>query len=427
MESVTHMMKSKPGRESKNMFASLKLLRHPWIRIVLISNLLTQTGIWVRNFAVLFYVVNKTGGDAFAVSMISVAEYAPMLVFALIGGVFADRWPPRRTLIWCDALAAVSIWIVLAAMKSGAWEAVFFPTLISAVLSQLSQPSGMRLFQERAAADLIQPAMSVLQTMFAVFMVLGPVLGTWVYQTFGIGVSMGLTGTVFLLSAAVLGWIPADSKAEGGGRRKGTSVFREMRDGIRYVTSNRVLGRLSLCFAAVGLGIGLISPLSVFIVTDKLGLPADHLKWLSIPYGAGEIAGGIAALALAGRMAPQTLLMLGLIVNAAGIAVTGWSGMLWLTMLAQFVIALLQPAIFIGNQTLVMQHTEPEYIGRVSGIRTPLMTGAMLLMMSLSGVLAGRLPLGIIYSLAGLCLLIGLLTVLPLYRQRESAPASRPE
>ncbi|PQP91136.1 MFS transporter, partial [Paenibacillus sp. AR247] len=178
------------------MFASLKLLHHPWIRIVLISNLLTQTGIWVRNFAVLLYVVNKTGGDALAVSMISVAEYAPMLVFALIGGVFADRWRPRRTLIWCDALAAVSIWIVLAAMKSGAWEAVFFPTLVSAVLSQLSQPSGMRLFQERAAADLIQPAMSMLQTIFAVFMVLGPVLGTWVYQTFGIGVSMGLTGTV---------------------------------------------------------------------------------------------------------------------------------------------------------------------------------------------------------------------------------------
>ena len=113
--------------------------------------------------------------------------------------------------------------------------------------------------------------------------------------------------------------------------------------------------RLSLCFMVVGLGVGLISPLSVFLVTERLGLSAQDLQWITIPYGAGEILGGIVTFMLASRIAPGRLLMMGLIVNGAGILLLGLSTILWLTMLSQFLIAPPQPAIFIGNHTLVMQ------------------------------------------------------------------------
>ncbi|GAA0134029.1 hypothetical protein YSY43_08690 [Paenibacillus sp. YSY-4.3] len=81
-------------------------------------------------------------------------------------------------------------------------------------------------------------------------------------------------------------------------------------------------------------------------------------------------------------------------------------------MIAQFAVALLQPAIYMGNNALVMQHTEHGYIGRVTGIRTPLMTGSMLLMMSLSGLLKDALTLGVVYGLAGLCFFAGLVILL---------------
>jgi hypothetical protein len=43
----------------------------------------------------LFYVKEMTNNDAFAVSLISVAEFAPIFVFSFIGGTFADRWRPN--------------------------------------------------------------------------------------------------------------------------------------------------------------------------------------------------------------------------------------------------------------------------------------------------------------------------------------------
>ncbi|MEC0239168.1 MFS transporter [Paenibacillus dokdonensis] len=230
-----------------------------------------------------------------------------------------------------------------------------------------------------------------------------------------------------MLSAASLLLIPSDRPMNASSPSARTPLIQDMKDGLYYMANRRTLLLLSLSFFAVGLGVGVISPLGIFVVTQKLGLPAGELKWLSIPYGIGEIIGGMITFGLASRMSPRTLLLLGLGVNATGIIVTGVSDALWLTMLAQFVIALLQPAIFIGNNALVMKHTDAEYIGRVTGIRIPLMTGAMLIMMSLSGVLKDLLSLEWAYTLSGLFLLAGLLIVLPVERfSRKTSEPNEP-
>ncbi|WP_410771981.1 MFS transporter [Fontibacillus sp. BL9] len=402
----------------------MSLFRSRYVRAVFISSLFSQLGIWVRNFAVLLYVMEVTEGDAKAVSLISVAEYAPIFIFSFIGGVFADRWRPKKTMVWCDVLSSLSILVVFFMLKTGSWPAVLLSVLCSSILSQFAQPAGMKLFKQHLSEEQAPYCMSLLQTLFSVFMIAGPVLGTWVYQQFGIDVSLLGVSAAFLLSAAALFRIPPDEheQAVEGATKKldgSSSILLEMANGLGYVFKNRNLLLLSLCFAVVGLGVGLISPLGIFIVTERLGLPAQDLQWLNIPYGVGEIVGGIAAFSLASKFPPKTMLVVGLISNAAGIALTGLSSMLWLTMAAQMFVALLQPAIFIGNQTLVMQQTEPAYIGRVTGIRTPLMTGSMLLMMSLSGVLKSVLPLEALYGIAGLSFLGGFLLLIPLLGKSE--------
>lgn len=132
-----------------------ELLKNRFVRMVFVSALFLQVGIWVRNFAVLLFVTEKTNGDPFAVSMISVAEFLPIFIFSFIGGTFADRWQPKKTMVWCDLLSAVSIFAVIGALVFGSWQSVFFATLISSILSQFSQPSGMELFKMHLEERLI--------------------------------------------------------------------------------------------------------------------------------------------------------------------------------------------------------------------------------------------------------------------------------
>ncbi|MFS0634462.1 MFS transporter [Mesobacillus foraminis] len=388
---------------------------------IIISGLFLQVGIWVRNFAVLLFVMEQTDGDPFAVSMISVAEFAPIFIFSFIGGTFADRWRPKRTMVWCDLLSALSVFAVLITLMLGSWQVVFFATLISAILSQFSQPSGMKLFKMHLPEEQIQAGMSIYQTVFAVFMVLGPILGTFAFQSFGIHISIAITGTAFLLSAGALAFLPPDFKMDE--ETHATSLLQEMKAGIKYVLSKKELSLLGLCFLAAGLGLGFIQPLSIFLVTEQLGLPKENLQWLLTANGIGMIIGGAAVMIFAKTVAPQRLLAFGMLANAIGLAIMGWSSNLWLTLSAEFLNGLMLPCIQIGINTLILQRTEGAFIGRVNGILSPLFTGSMVVTMSAAGILKEQISLVAIFELAAVLFIIGMICILPLYNLKGDTKA----
>ena len=87
--------------------------RNRFVQVIIASSIFLQIGIWVRNFAILLFVMDKTNNNPVAVSLISVAEFAPIFIFSFIGGTFADRWRPKRTMVWCDLLSAISVFAVL--------------------------------------------------------------------------------------------------------------------------------------------------------------------------------------------------------------------------------------------------------------------------------------------------------------------------
>ncbi|MFL7939171.1 MFS transporter (plasmid) [Priestia megaterium] len=396
---------------------STKLFGNRVFQAIIISGLFLQIGIWVRNFAVLLFIMEKTNGDPFAVSLISVAEFAPIFIFSFIGGTFADRWRPKRTMVWCDILSAISVFAVLVTLILGSWHVVFFATLISAILSQFSQPSGMKLFKMHLPEEQMQVGMSVYQTVFAIFMVLGPILGTFVFQAFGISLSIAITGTAFLLSALALTFLPSDRKMEE--ENATTSLLSEMKSGIKYVLGKKELSLLGLCFLAAGLGIGFIQPLSIFLVTEQLGLAKENLQWLLTANGIGMILGGAVVMIFAKTVAPQRLLAVGMVGNAIGLAIMGLSVNLWLTLGAEFLNGLMLPCIQIGINTMILQRTEAAFIGRVNGILSPLFTGAMVLTMSVAGILKEQFSLVAIFEAAAVLFIIGLLFILPLYNLKE--------
>ncbi len=399
--------------ETKQNNGVSQVLKNRFVQGILASALFLQIGIWVRNFAVLLYVMEMTKGDAFAISMISVAEFAPIFIFSFIGGTFADRWKPKKTMVWCETLSSISVFVVLITLMFGTWKIVFFVTLISAILSQFSQPSGMKLFKQHLSAEQIQLAMSIYQTIFAIFMVLGPILGTFIFHSFGIYISIIITGIAFLLAAAVLLFLPKD--LENDNEKKEITLLQEMLDGIKYVKKKKTLTLLGLCFMAAGLGIGLIQPLGIFIVTEQLELSKESLQWLLTVNGAGMIVGGALAMVFAKNVAPQKMLIIGMLGQAIGIGIIGYSTNLWVTLTAQLFSGLALPCIQIGINTLIIQNSDTDFIGRVNGILSPLFTGSMVVTMSIAGSLKEMFSLSMMYEGTALLFIIGLLFILPIY------------
>lgn len=394
------------------------------VQAILLSGIFLQMGIWVRNFTILLFVTEQTDKNPLAISLIYVAEFAPIFLFSFIGGAFADRWRPKRTMVLCDLLSALSVFVVLLALLFGGWEAIFFATLVSSVLSQFSQPSGMKLFKLHVPESQIQLGMSMYQTISAIFMILGPMIGTLVYFRFGIEAAIAIMGTCFLLSAAILSLLPPDKKGSGV---SATSLVQEMKMGIQYVRAEKTLLYMGGFYLAAGLGMGLVNPLGIYLVTEHLGLTSEHLQWLTAVNGIGMILGGGIAMGISMKMTPQSMLMVGFVTSAISVAVLGSVNVIWIAFMAQLIFGLMVPFIHISCNTLILNHAEEAFVGRVNGILNPLFMGAMVINMSLVGVLKDQLPLTALYLIASELFAFGALSMLPLLRFKQVRPVQAAE
>lgn len=395
------------------------MLTNRYVRTIILSRVLLQLGIWIRNFAILLYISDITHNNPQYVSLISVVETAPIFIFAFIGGTFADRWRPKLTMVWCDFISAITVFIVLLAVLSGSWYALLVGTFISASLSQFSQPSAMKLYKKNVPAEGLQSVMAMSQSLVAIFMVLGPAVGTFIYLKYGIEASLILTGVMFLGSSLVLTSLPKDDREEVSA---GSSSFlKELTAGLRYVQTNRALRTLSLTFGVTGLAAGLIQPLAIFIAIEKLGLSKQSLQWFMMANGAAMLIGGAAIMGVAKKVKPQILLAIGLLVSAICTIGVGASTLISLTLILQIISGLFYPCIQVGIQTLIMRNTEGPFMGRVGGAITPIFMGMMLIGMALSGYLKDSTSLLTVYALSGCLLFVGVVLLGPLLRKKQQS------
>ncbi len=384
------------------------LIKNRTFRLIFVSDLLQQMAIWIRNMALLYFVLERTNGDKFAVSLLSIVEYAPIFVFSIVGGLFADRWNPKRTMIAGDLLSAASILVIIALIAADAWQSLYAAVFISAILSQFSQPSSAKIFKARIPEDQVPAAIGLTQSMSSLFLILGPVAGTAIYQWAGLKASLIVLPVLFLLSAAVLSLLPRDV----GAVEKSNSTLRDdMSEGFRFVKSENGLKKLFLSFALIGLGAGLVQPLEVFIVTERLGLSPDNVQWFAAADGFGLLLGALIAAGFAKLLNARYLLPTAIIFLGVTYVVEALSVWPVLTGVFRFANGVLLAILNTAVGSYVIAKIPGEMVGRVSGIVTPLSMGALLLGTTMSGPLSHYSGIYIAYFAAAvLCALSALPT-----------------
>src|SRR6201986_1898116 len=71
-------------------------------RLLFGSGTVTQLGTQATDVALVVQVKQLTG-STLAVGLLGAAELVPLVVFALYGGVLADRLDRRQVIRWCEA------------------------------------------------------------------------------------------------------------------------------------------------------------------------------------------------------------------------------------------------------------------------------------------------------------------------------------
>nr|WP_154983715.1 MFS transporter [Paenibacillus xylanexedens] len=382
------------------------LFRNRAFLIITGSDLLQNLAIWIRNMAILYYIMDQTQGNPVAISLITVLEYAPIFIFSIIGGALADRWNPKRTMIIGDILSAISIVIIMGILSSGYWQVLYAATLVSSIVSQFSQPSSVKIVRRNVKKENVQSAIAVTQSANSLFLILGPIVGTFIYTAMGIQTSMTVLLILFVASAILLTFLPKDQAK----RETGTSLFADIKEGWNYVTQSRSLRMLGLVFGCVGLSAGLINPLAIFLVTERLGLEQTALQFLSGASGLGLLIGGGIAAAVSNKLNQTKTLIIGLLCLAVTMLGEVLSSWLWLTMCLTFLSSISLAFINIIISSYMVSRIDEHVIGRVNGTIMPLFMGTMLIGSSLAGVIMNQTSLIFVYVIS---VIIMLLSIIP--------------
>lgn len=388
------------------------LFKNRAFMLVMVSDILQQFAIWIRNMALLYFVMERTNNDPVSVSLLSVMEYAPIFVFSFIGGALADRWNPKRTMVVGDMLSMVSIIGIVFLLKMDYWQAIFFAALVSAVVGQFSQPSSSRIFKRYVEEKHVANAIAINQTLQSLFMIFGPVVGSIVYTQLGLFISLYSLIGLFVLSAITLAFLPRWIEKE---KTEGISLWNDIKEGWRYVLQTKNLCMITITFAIIGLAVGLTNPLEIFLVIERLGMEKEAVQYLAAADGIGMLIGGVVAAVFASKVNPKKMFVFGMGVLAMSFLVEGLSTSFWITSLMRFGTGICLACVNIVVGTLMIQLVPENMVGRVNGTILPLFMGTMLIGNSLAGGLKEATSLIIVFCIA---MSLILLAILPILRMR---------
>ncbi|MEB3056276.1 MFS transporter [Bacillus pseudomycoides] len=388
------------------------LFKNRAFMLVMASDILQQFAIWIRNMALLYFVMERTNNDPVSVSLLSVMEYAPIFVFSFIGGALADRWNPKRTMVVGDMLSMVSIIGIVFLLKMDYWQAIFFAALVSAVVGQFSQPSSSRIFKRYVEEKHVANAIAINQTLQSLFMIFGPVVGSIVYTQLGLFISLYSLIGLFVLSAITLSFLPRWIEKE---KTEGISLWNDIKEGWRYVLQTKNLCMITITFAIIGLAVGLTNPLEIFLVIERLGMEKEAVQYLAAADGIGMLIGGVVAAVFSSKVNPKKMFVFGMGFLAMSFLVEGLSTSFWITSLMRFGTGICLACVNIVVGTLMIQLVPENMVGRVNGTILPLFMGTMLIGNSLAGGLKEATSLIIVFCIA---MSLTLLAILPILRMR---------
>ncbi|HEY3108552.1 MAG TPA: MFS transporter, partial [Chloroflexota bacterium] len=278
----------------------VRLLRAPDFRRFWSAQVVSELGSGVTALALPLTAVLWLDASAIEMGVLRAAATLPVLLLALLAGVWVDRLPRRPILIGADAGRGLLLVLVPLAAAAGALRiellwAVAFAVGALTVLFDIAVTSYVPTLVERSA--LVQ-ANATLQASASAARIAGPGVAGWLVQLLGAPFAIALDAASFLASAALLGRVRAPEEQRAGPR---AGLRAEIAEGIAAVWNDPILRAMVLTTTIGSLAGAVQGAIYVLYATRELGTtPAA----LGAVLACGSAA-GLAGAALAGPAAAR--------------------------------------------------------------------------------------------------------------------------
>jgi MFS family permease len=281
-------------------------------------------GTFVQQFAQSWLVYDLTK-DPFYLGLDLFLGQLPIILFSLVGGVFADRLDRKRLLLYSQYIQMVCAFILTALFATHAVRVWHILTLsfVVGVGQSFGGPAYSALLPTLVEPEDLANAISMNSIQFNLARIAGPTLGGLAYTLFGATWCFALNGVSYV--AVIISLLVI--KVQFVAPKTRMSVLNSMQEGIRFIRDREGLSPLVvLAFCTTLFGFSLTGFLPLIVRTIFHGGPGTY-ELLLVFSGAGSICGALVVAAMEklkgqGRLAVLALFALGM--TTAGFAVSKW-------------------------------------------------------------------------------------------------------
>jgi predicted MFS family arabinose efflux permease len=379
------------GAVQRRLPASLR--EHRTFRLLFWGQALSVVGDRITPVAIAFAVLGL--GSASDLGLVLAAGGIPFALFALAGGVWADRVGRRRVMLASDIVRALSQSVTAALLLTGTAEVWMLAVLafVYGTAAAVFMPALMGLIPQAVSPARLQEANGLLSLTRSTASVAGPVLAGVLVVSAGSGEAIAVDAATFVVSALCLARMRLGAEPAADAVSAGHEPFLDgLRRGWREVRSRRWLtwGLIAMSIYHV-----FVLP-SVFVLGPALAEKQLNgaSSWAAIVacFGIGGMLGNVVALRLPLRRPVFTaaLALVGASTQAAIIGSgLGTAGIAALELLAGVCVAL-----FFTLWDLSIQEQIPaRAVSRVSAYDFSVSMGLMPLGMAMAGPIADTLGL----------------------------------
>lgn len=214
---------------------------------------LSQLGSAITGFALTLWLYEKTG-SALSTAALTICTYAPYVVMSIFAGAISDKFDKKKTMLICDALAALSTIIVFILYKNDAlcvWH-LYLINVITGLMNTVQQPASEVAYTMIIPKEYYQKTGGLQALSRSLITIGNPVIAAALYGLAGLDAAIAVDLITFAIAYIALACFIKMPDVTGDKKDPG-NVIQLAKEGLKYLKQNPMILYVILFLSGVNL------------------------------------------------------------------------------------------------------------------------------------------------------------------------------
>lgn len=392
-------------------------LGHKNFRYFWIGQCISLMGTWMQRAAQVWLVYNLTKSPLL-LGLLGVFQFGPLLLFSLFAGVYIDRFPKRKILIFTQVVfmvqaLALALLVYLGNVRY--WEILVLAAVFG-VIQTIDLPARQAFFVELVGKEDLMNAISLNSTIFNLAKIVGPALAGVIMTMFGPTVCFFVNGISFIAVLIGLFLIDVDGAVQ---YRKDMNIIEDIKQGLIYIWNNQMLkiGVLSMAIVCTfSMNTDVIIPV---FAKEVLGRGTAEYTVLLSFVGVGSFLGAIYMASKSRKGTSKAMLYKQALVGGIVQIIILFTKNYYLSILLVSVLGFFNLTFLNTANASLQLNSRDEYRGRVMSVYALLNNGSLPIGNLFAGAVMEKFGPGTGFPVCGVITLLLMLLMMAVMNRRE--------